>query len=83
MALLDWMIVALYALGVTMGAGLYVRKHVRHTSDFLVAGRRLKFYLGIAALTSAELGLITVMALAETGFKIGFTGLTPDNGFTG
>lgn len=46
--LLDGSIVGLYLL-ITMAAGLYVRKYVGKVDDFLVAGREMNVYLGIAS----------------------------------
>jgi solute:Na+ symporter, SSS family len=41
-------------------------------SDFVVAGRGMGVYLGIATMTGTELGLITVMYSAQKGFTGGF-----------
>ena len=51
--LLDGSIVGLYLL-VTMAAGLSVRKYVSKVDDFLVAGREMNVYLGIASLAATE-----------------------------
>ncbi len=45
--------------------------------DFLVAGRNVNLYLGIASLSATEFGIATCMANAELGFKYGFAGITP------
>lgn len=73
---IDGSIVGLYLLG-TMIAGLWVRKHVRRVEDFLVAGREMNLYLGIASLAATEFGIITCMYAAEAGYKHGFAGATP------
>lgn len=73
---IDGGIILLY-LTVTIGAGLYVRKLVTRVDDFLVAGRSLNLYLGIASLAATEFGIATCMANAELGFKYGFVGITP------
>ena len=73
---IDGSIILLYLVG-TITAGLYVRKYVRGVSDFLVAGRRVDLYLGIASLSATEFGIATCMANAELGFKYGFAGITP------
>ena len=75
MSWIDWTIVGVYVFLVTVVVSLFARKHVHKMSDFLVAGRGVRNYLGIAGLISAELGLISVMALAETGYKNGFSSL--------
>ena len=53
----------------TITAGLWVRKLVTGVDDFLVAGRILNLYLGIASLAATEFGIATCMANAELGFK--------------
>lgn len=74
--LLDGSIVGLYLL-VTMFAGLYVRKYVGKVEHFLVAGREMDVYLGIASLAATEFGIVTCMYTAQNGFKFGFAGATP------
>ena len=74
--LLDGSIVGLYLL-ITMAAGLYVRKYVSKVDDFLVAGREMNVYLGIASLAATEFGIVTCMYTAEAGYKYGFAGATP------
>ena len=58
--LLDGSIVGLYLLA-TMAAGLMVRKYVGNVEDFLVAGREMDVYLGIASLAATEFGIVTCM----------------------
>ena len=74
--LLDGSIVGLYLL-ITMAAGLSVRKYVGKVDDFLVAGREMNVYLGIASLAATEFGIVTCMYTAEAGYKYGFAGATP------
>src|SRR6188472_1476283 len=74
--LLDGSIVGLYLL-VTMAAGLMVRKYVGKVEHFLVAGREMNVYLGIASLAATEFGIVTCMYTAEAGYKYGFAGATP------
>ena len=70
-ATLDWAIVILYLLG-SAAIGVWSRRYVRNMSDFVVAGRSLKSHLGIATMVGTELGLVTVMFMAEKGFSTGF-----------
>ena len=72
----DGTLVLLYLVG-TITAGLRVRRYVRNVSDFLVAGRSVDLYLGIASLAATEFGIATCMANAELGFRYGFAGITP------
>ncbi len=73
---IDGSIVGLYLL-VTMIAGLVVRKYVTRVEDFLVAGREMDVYLGIASLAATEFGVITCMYTAQAGFTNGFAGAFP------
>jgi SSS family solute:Na+ symporter len=74
--LLDGSIVGVYLL-VTMVAGLMVRKYVGNVEDFLVAGREMDVYLGIASLAATEFGIVTCMYTAQNGYEKGFAGATP------
>ncbi len=74
--LLDGSIVGVYLL-ITMVAGLWVRKYVGKVEDFLVAGREMDLFLGIASLAATEFGIVTCMYAAQGGFQKGFTGATP------
>ena len=74
--LLDGSIVGLYLL-VTMVAGLMVRKYVGKVEHFLVAGREMDIYLGIASLAATEFGIVTCMYTAQNGYEKGFAGATP------
>ena len=69
--LLDWGIVAFY-VAATLAAGLYGKKYVSGLSDFLVAGRELGTFIGIATLAATEIGTITFMYYAELGYKTGY-----------
>ncbi|MDR3677771.1 MAG: sodium:solute symporter family protein [Acidobacteriota bacterium] len=69
--LLDWIIVIFYLAG-TLAAGLYGKKYVSGLSDFLVAGRQLGTFIGVATLAATEIGTITFMYYAELGYKTGF-----------
>ncbi|HEY8413478.1 MAG TPA: sodium:solute symporter family protein [Pyrinomonadaceae bacterium] len=74
--LLDGSIVGVYLL-VTMIAGIMVRKYVGKVEDFLVAGREMDVYLGIASLAATEFGIVTCMYTAQNGYEKGFAGATP------
>jgi solute:Na+ symporter, SSS family len=75
MSFIDWAIVVVYAIFLTLSVVIFLRKKIGTMSDFLVAGRGMGYYLGIAGITTAEIGLVTVMALAETGYQGGFSAL--------
>ncbi len=74
--LLDGSIVGVYLLA-TMVAGLMVRKYVGKVEQFLVAGREMDVYLGIASLAATEFGIVTCMYTAQNGYEKGFAGATP------
>ena len=74
--LVDGSIVGLY-LVVTMLAGLMVRKYVGKVEHFLVAGREMNLFLGIASLAATEFGIVTCMYTAQAGYEFGFAGATP------
>ena len=69
---IDILIITLYLFS-TIGVGLITRRYISNISDFLVAGRGMNIYLGIAALAASELGLVTVMYHAELGYVGGFS----------
>ena len=72
----DGSIVGLYLLG-TMVAGIAVRRYVGKVEHFLVAGREMHLYLGIASLAATEFGIVTCMYTAQNGYEMGFAGATP------
>lgn len=55
-----------------MAVGLMARRRIHNIADFLVAGRQIRFHLGVASLVGTELGLVTMMYFAEQGFRFGF-----------
>jgi len=73
---LDGSVVGVYLVA-TMVAGLLVRKYVGKVEHFLVAGRELNVYLGIASLAATEFGIVTCMYTAQNGYDKGFAGATP------
>ena len=75
-SLLDGSIVGLYLLA-TMIAGISVRKYIGKVEHFLVAGREMDLYLGIASLAATEFGIVTCMYTAQNGYEFGLAGVTP------
>jgi solute:Na+ symporter, SSS family len=61
---LDWAIVMVYLL-VTLLAGLQGRKYVSGVAEYLVAGRELGTFIGVATLAATEIGTVTFMYYAE------------------
>ena len=68
---LDWCIVIGYLL-VIVAVGVYIKRYISNVTDFMVAGRGLKTFLGVATMVGTELGLVTVMYSAQKGFTGGF-----------
>jgi solute:Na+ symporter, SSS family len=68
---LDWCIIIFYIV-VSLAAGLYGKRYISGVSDFLVAGRGIGVYLGIATLAATEIGTVTFMYYAELGYRTGF-----------
>jgi len=68
---LDWCIVVGY-LCIIVTVGVYIKRYISNVTDFIVAGRGLKTFLGIATMIGTELGLVTVMYSAQKGFTGGF-----------
>ncbi len=69
---LDWAIVGVYLIA-TLAVGIFANRYIRGMSEFIVAGRSLKSRLSIATMIGSELGLVTVMFMAEKGFTGGFS----------
>ncbi len=68
---LDWLIITGY-IALSLTAGLYGKRYISGLSDFLVAGRGIGTFLGIATLAATEIGTVTFMYYAELGYKTGF-----------
>ena len=71
---IDWVIVAVY-LGGSILIGLWANRFVGGLSDYLVAGRTLRIRLALATMTGTELGLVTVMYVAQLGYTKQFASL--------
>ena len=70
-ATIDWVIVGAYLLA-SLAIGLVGKRYVGSVAGYLVAGRELGLYIGIATLAATEIGTITYMYNAELGYKYGF-----------
>lgn len=70
-SVIDWAIVIGYLLA-CVAVGLTGRRYVGNVAQYLVAGRELRLYAGIATLAATEIGTITFMYNAELGYKYGF-----------
>jgi SSS family solute:Na+ symporter len=68
---LDWLIVFTFLVASAI-AGLWSKRYIRNLEGFLIAGRRVRSYLGAASIIASEMGLVTVMYSAQKGFTGGF-----------
>jgi SSS family solute:Na+ symporter len=68
---IDWVIVVGYLI-VCVAVGLLGKKYIGNVAHYLVAGRELGMYAGIATLAATEIGTITFMYNGELGYKYGF-----------
>jgi solute:Na+ symporter, SSS family len=68
---LDWLIVVGYLVG-SVTIGLLGKRFLSDVSHYLVVGRELGLYVGIATLAATEIGTITFMYNAELGYRFGF-----------
>ena len=67
----DWLIVIVYLI-VSVAVGLIGKRFIGNVAHYLVAGRELGLYVGIATLAATEIGTITYMYNGELGYKYGF-----------
>lgn len=67
---LDWILVVAYLLG-SLVIGVYAHRYVGRLEDYLVAGRAVRLNLGVATMVASELGLVTLMYMAQQGFRSG------------
>ena len=68
MTIFDYYIVLIYIVSVFY-LGVKYRDRSSDFSNFMIAGRKVGLSLGVATMLGTELGLITVMYNAQTGFN--------------
>jgi SSS family solute:Na+ symporter len=68
---IDWIIVGVY-LALSVAIGLIGKRFIGNVSHYLVAGRELGVFAGIATLAATEIGTITFMYNGELGYNYGF-----------
>ena len=71
MHLLDWLIVIIPIICV-LGVSIYTKRYVRGVVDFLVAGRVAGRYVIATADMTSALGVITLVALVESKYQVGY-----------
>lgn len=69
---IDWIIFAAGFL-FFLGWALYLNHKCRTVADYLVSGRKVRMWLGMGAGIGGEIGLISIAAMCEQGFRNGFS----------
>src|SRR5690349_5307811 len=65
-------VIILIVYGVTfLALGLWVSRGVRTSSDFLVAGRRLGFWVLVGTLAMTELNTMSLVGFSGYGYRAG------------
>ncbi len=65
-------------MALMLAIGYWSSKQIRNLADFLVAGRRLPFYLATATLFATWFGAGTIMGAAGTAYTDGILGVISD-----
>ena len=65
-------------MGVMLAIGYWSSKQIKNLADFLVAGRRLPFYLATATLFATWFGAGSLMGAAGTAYTDGILGVISD-----
>ncbi len=74
MTVIDWCMVVLWVLG-TSAFGFNFKKHIKTTRDYLMAGRKLKWWqIGIAQ-SADSIDATDFVAISGAGYRMGFTQL--------
>ena len=67
---IDWIIMLLYFASV-LGIGAVLKRHVKTSTDFFLAGRSIPAWIAGLAFLSANLGAQEVIGMAASGAKYG------------
>ena len=66
----DYVIIAVYFVFV-LGIGIFLKRKVKNTNDFLMSGRSIPLWITSLAFISANLGAQEVIGMAASGAKYG------------
>jgi solute:Na+ symporter, SSS family len=69
---IDWFIAAVLLTALIV-LGVSIQRYARSVADFLVAGRKVRKYLGLGSQRSEGIGLSGIAASAQQGFQHGFS----------
>jgi len=70
----DWAFIIGFLI-LSLSIGLFARKRISSIDDFLLVGRRLRSFRGIATLASTEMGLVTIIYFSEEAYSNGFVAI--------
>jgi SSS family solute:Na+ symporter len=71
---IDWAFVIGF-LAISLSIGLFARKQIGSVDDFLLVGRKLRSFRGLATLASTEMGLVTIIYFSEEAYSNGFVAI--------
>ncbi len=71
---IDWAFIIGF-LVISLLIGMIARKRISSVDDFLLVGRKLRAFRGIATLASTEMGLVTIIYFSEEAYSNGFVAL--------
>ena len=72
---LDFAVIAVY-FAVVLGAGLFMGKFVKSTSDFFSGGKRVPWWMGAISSYMAMISCFVFIAYAQIGYEDGLVGVT-------
>jgi solute:Na+ symporter, SSS family len=70
---IDWVVTIIYLVG-SVVVGIWAKRYVEDLAGYMVAGRNVKVYLGIATFVATELGTVTFVYYGELGYVAGYAG---------
>ena len=71
---IDWAFILGFLI-ISLTIGLIARKQIVSVDDFLIVGRKLRSFRGIATLASTEMGLVTIIYFSEEAYSNGFVAI--------
>jgi SSS family solute:Na+ symporter len=71
---IDWIFITGF-LFASLIIGVLARRRVSNLNDFLLAGRKLRSFWGIATLSSTEMGLVTIVYFSQEAYANGFVAI--------
>ena len=71
MALIDWIMIVIWVVGTSM-FGIYFKKYIKNTQDYLLAGRRLRWWQIAMAQSADAVDATDFVAVTGQGYRTGF-----------